>query len=283
MFDVLIVGGGPAALTAAIYSRRAGKSVLIVERMVPGGQIALTNTVENYPGIKKTDGMTLATMMFEHAQSLGTQFVFSDVLEFSLEGKVKKIRTHEGTFEGKVIILCLGASAKQLNLENEKKFLGRGVSYCATCDGKLYEHKKIAVICNDPKFEHEVEYLAELAAEVQYFPTFESRVQADNVTVSREIPARITGDKSVQALELRSGERLQVDGVFCLRNAITPAHLFPGIQIENGHIAVDRAMATNFNGCFACGDCTGRPYQYAKAVGEGNVAAHSVIKYLSQM
>ena len=85
--------------------------------MVPGGQIALTNTVENYPGIKKTDGMTLATMMFEHAQSLGTQFVFSDVLEFSLEGKVKKIRTHEGTFEGKVIILCLGASAKQLNLE----------------------------------------------------------------------------------------------------------------------------------------------------------------------
>ena len=118
MFDVLIVGGGPAALTAAIYSRRAGKSVLIVERMVPGGQIALTNTVENYPGIKKTDGMTLATMMFEHAQSLGTQFVFSDVLEFSLEGKVKKIRTHEGTFEGKVIILCLGASARALSSSN---------------------------------------------------------------------------------------------------------------------------------------------------------------------
>lgn len=110
--------------------------------------------------------MTLATMMFEHAQSLGTQFVFSDVLEFSLEGKVKKIRTHEGTFEGKVIILCLGASAKQLNLENEKKFLGRGVSYCATCDGNFFKDKVVAIVGGGNTSLEDSIYLSNIAKEV---------------------------------------------------------------------------------------------------------------------
>ena len=146
----------------------------------------------------------------------------------------------------------------------------------------LYKDKKIAVISNDSKFEHEVEYLADLASEVLYYPTFASDVKRDNVVISKDFPKEILGESNVNALVLRSQEKVDVDGVFCLRNAIAPARLIPGIELENGHVLVDRTMATNLVGCFACGDCTGRPYQYAKAVGEGNVAAHSVIAYLAK-
>ena len=282
MYDCIIIGSGPAGLSAAINLKNYNKNFIWFGTKNLSNKVVKAEKIINYPGFPEITGAELADRFREHMESLKLEIIEKTVTSIMAAGNYYMVLADNEIYEARTLILAMGVMTARL-LEGEEEFLGRGVSYCATCDGKLYEQKNIAVICNDPKFEHEVEYLAELAAEVQYFPTFESRVQADNVTVSREIPARITGDKSVQALELRSGERLQVDGVFCLRNAITPAHLFPGIQIENGHIAVDRAMATNFNGCFACGDCTGRPYQYAKAVGEGNVAAHSVIKYLSQM
>ena len=282
MHDCIIIGSGPAGLSAAINLKNYNKNFIWFGTKNLSNKVVKAEKIINYPGFPEITGAELADRFREHMESLHLEITEKTVTSIMAAGNYYMVLADNEIYEAKTLILAMGVMTARL-LEGEEEYLGRGVSYCATCDGKLYEHKKIAVICNDPKFEHEVEYLAELAAEVQYFPTFESRVQADNVTVSTEIPARITGDKSVQALELRSGERLQVDCVFCLRNAITPAHLFPGIQIENGHIAVDRAMATNFNGCFACGDCTGRPYQYAKAVGEGNVAAHSVIKYLSQM
>ena len=117
---------------------------------------------------------------------------------------------------------------------------------------------------------------------VYYFPTFESAVVRENVITKRSIPAKISGGMKVQSLELPDGTVLEIDGIFCLRDAIAPASLFPGLAIENGHILVDRKMETNMEGCFAAGDCTGRPYQYTKAVGEGNVAAHSVVEYLAK-
>ena len=124
LYDVIIVGGGPAGLTAALYSLRAGKKVLCIERMVPGGQVALTHKIENYPGFKMIEGSDLSYKMFEQATELGMETVFSDVLEYDLEKDVKTVKTHEGTFEGKTVILCMGASAKQLNLDNEpSKFL----------------------------------------------------------------------------------------------------------------------------------------------------------------
>ena len=169
-------------------------------------------------------------------------------------------------------------------LENEDRLLGMGLSYCATCDGMFYKGKKIAVICNTQKFEHEVEYLADLAEKVYYLPTFpDSTVERENVEIiRRDTPLALNGGFRVENLTLKSGRTLDVDGVFCLRNAIAPAKLVIGLEVENGHILVDRSQATNLPGCFAAGDCTGRPYQYTKAVGEGNVAAHSCIEYLAK-
>ena len=148
----------------------------------------------------------------------------------------------------------------------------------------FYKDKEIAVLCNDPKYEHEVEYLADLAAKVTYFPLFsDSQVKKENVTISKDFPVEVNGIDRVTGLTLKSGEILSVDGVFCLRNAIALSKLIPELEIENGHIVVDRAQKTNLPGCFAVGDCTGRPYQYTKAVGEGNVAAHSCISYLAEI
>ena len=186
-------------------------------------------------------------------------------------------------YEAKTLILAMGVMTAKL-LKGEDELLGRGVSYCATCDGMFYKDKKIAVLCNDPKYEHEVEYLADLAAKVTYFPLFsDSQVKKENVTISKDFPVEVNGIDRVTGLTLKSGETLSVDGIFCLRNAIAPSKLIPGLEIENGHIVVDRAQKTNLPGCFAAGDCTGRPYQYTKAVGEGNVAAHSCISYLAEI
>ena len=132
-------------------------------------------------------------------------------------------------------------------------------------------------------YEHEVKYLADLAAEVLYFPAYnDSEIELPNVKISKDVPIALIGDSFVEGITLRSGKTESVDGVFCLRNAIAPSKLMPQLEIENGHILVDRAQQTNVAGCFAAGDCTGRPYQYTKAVGEGNVAAHSCIQYLSK-
>ena len=305
MFDVLIVGGGPAALTAAIYSRRAGKSVLVVERMVPGGQIALTNTVENYPGIKKTDGMTLATMMFEHAQSLGTQFVFSDVLEFSLEGKVKQIRTHEGTFEGKVIILCLGASAKQLNLENEKKFLGRGVSYCATCDGNFFKDKVVAIVGGGNTSLEDSIYLSNLAKKVYLIHRRDEfkgdrilveQLQAETSKPNSKIEVlynshvtKISGTDKLESITIencvtKQSEELALDGLFIAIGRKPDTELLEGVELDkNGYIITNEKMETNIPGVYAAGDVRQKQLrQIITACSDGAIASVNTNEYISR-
>ena len=183
-------------------------------------------------------------------------------------------------YETRTLILAMGVMASKL-LEGEEVFLGRGVSYCATCDGKLYQGKRIAVLCSSEHYEQEVEYLAGLAEKVYYFPTFASTLTGENIIMSKDLPVQVNGGMKVSSLTLRSGAQLEIDGLFCLRNAIAPTALLPGLSVEEGHIVVDRNMATNLPDCYAAGDCTGRPYQYTKAVGEGNVAAHSVISCLA--
>ena len=161
--------------------------------------------------------------------------------------------------------------------------MGKGVSYCATCDGMLYRGKTIAIICNNTRFEHEVKYLADLAETVYYFPNYKGNgTLPENVKIMEDKAKAIVGEKRVSGVVLRSGDTLTVDGVFCLRDSVSLATLLPKIAVDGGRIVVDRTMATNLPGVFAAGDCTGRPYQYTKGVGEGNVAADSVIEYLAQ-
>ena len=166
MYDTIIVGGGPAGLTAAIYALRAKKKIIMIERMIPGGQVAKTLTIENYPGFESISGFDLANKMYEQATNLGLEIVYNDILEYDITGSIKKVKTHNGTFEAKTILLCLGAFAIQLEVENEQKFLGKGISYCATCDGNFFKNKTVAVIGGGNSSIEDTLYLYDIADKI---------------------------------------------------------------------------------------------------------------------
>ena len=185
-------------------------------------------------------------------------------------------------FEARSVILCLGAETIK-PLPNERELLGRGVSYCATCDGMLYKDKKIAVFCDNADGEEEVEYLSDLASEVYYSHKFTSKIDKANVTHLKSRITAVIGDSKVSGIELADGTNLDVDGVFFIKQAVSADVLLNKLEVQNGSIVVDKNMKTSIDGCFAAGDCTGTPYQIAKAVGEGNIAAHNAVKYLSEL
>lgn len=283
MYDCIIIGTGPAGLSAALNLKTYKKSFVWFGSKSLSDKVRKAEKITNYPGFPELTGQELFAHFEDHIQSAGLEITEKTVTNVMSAGNYYMVLADNEIYEAKTLILAMGVMTAKL-LKGEDELLGRGVSYCATCDGMFYKDKEIAVLCNDPKYEHEVEYLADLAAKVTYFPLFsDSQVKKENVTISKGFPVEVNGIDRVTGLTLKSGEILSVDGVFCLRNAIALSKLIPELEIENGHIVVDRAQKTNLPGCFAAGDCTGRPYQYTKAVGEGNVAAHSCISYLAEI
>lgn len=283
MYDCIIIGTGPAGLSAALNLKTYKKSFVWFGSRKLSDKVQKAEKITNYPGFPELTGQELFSHFEAHIQSAGLTITEKTVTNVMSAGNYYMVLADNEIYEAKTLILAMGVMTAKL-LKGEDALLGKGVSYCATCDGMFYKDKEIAVLCNDPKYEHEVEYLADLASKVTYFPVFSnSQVKKENVTISKDFPTEVNGIDRVTDLTLKSGETLAVDGFFCLRNAIAPSKLIPGLEIENGHIVVDRAQKTNLSGCFAAGDCTGRPYQYTKAVGEGNVAAHSCISYLAEI
>lgn len=283
MYDCIIIGTGPAGLSAALNLKTYKKSFVWFGSKSLSDKVRKAEKITNYPGFPELTGQELFAHFEDHIQSAGLEITEKTVTNVMSAGNYYMVLADNEIYEAKTLILAMGVMTAKL-LKGEDELLGRGVSYCATCDGMFYKDKEIAVLCNDPKYEHEVEYLADLAAKVTYFPLFsDSQVKKENVTIPKDFPVEVNGIDRVTGLTLKSGEILSVDGVFCLRNAIALSKLIPELEIENGHIVVDRAQKTNLPGCFAAGDCTGRPYQYTKAVGEGNVAAHSCISYLAEI
>lgn len=281
MYDCIIIGTGPAGLSAALNLKTYRKEFVWFGSKTLSDKVRRAEKITNYPGFPAVTGQELLKRFEEHAEAAELEITEKTVTNVMAAGDYYMVLADNEIYETKTLILAMGVMTAKV-LDGETELLGRGVSYCATCDGMLYRGKKIAVLCNDPKYEHEVEYLADLAAEVYYYPAFaDSTVIKENVHSSRNIPKAVNGEKKVESITLRDGGEVAVDGLFCLRNAIAPSTLIPGLTVDGGHIVVDREQRTNLVGCFAAGDCTGRPYQYTKAVGEGNVAAHSCIEYLA--
>lgn len=280
MYDCIIVGGGPAAVSAAINLKILGKNFLWVGTG-SSKKAAAAELVRNYPGLPDITGQQLVEKLDEHARGMGVEFKNALVSAiYDLSGRYAVAAGTE-TYETRTVILCTGVSA-QKPIAGEESFLGRGVSYCATCDGFLYKGKTIGVILFDKAFEHEAEYLASLAGKVYLMPMYKGcGVSSENIEVVMKMPKEIAGGMKVQKLIFADGER-EVDGVFILRSSVSPSILLRGLNTDGGHIVVDRQCRTNLAGVFAAGDCTGRPYQYAKSVGEGNVAAHAAVDYLAE-
>ena len=283
MYDCIIIGTGPAGLSAALNMKTFKKEFVWFGTKRLSDKVQKAEKITNYPGFPSVSGDELFKAFDAHRESAGLEITEKTVTMIGGSGGNFMVLADNEMYETKSLILSMGVMNARM-LEGEERLLGRGVSYCATCDGMLYKGKKIAVICNDPRFEHEVEYLSELAEKVYYLPAFSgSSVNAENVETISEKPAGIRGELRADGLILKNGDVLDVDGIFALRNAIAPSTLMPGLEVSDGHIVVNRNCETNKEGCFAAGDCTGRPYQYTKAVGEGNIAAHSCVKYLAQL
>ena len=282
MFDAAIVGAGPAGLSAAINLKMRGKDAAWFGSWALSAKVEKSARIANYPGAGLIGGRELNERFREHARQLGLEPIDRMVTAISYSGGRYMLLADNEMYEARALLLATGvANAK--GLPGEEALLGRGVSYCATCDGMFYRGKTIAVYCGERRYAHEAQYLAGLAEKLYLFsPDPELSVDAPNVERPGGALAGIVGEGKVEAVSLANGTQIPVDGVFLLRSAISPARLLPGLALDGPHIAVDRRLAANLPGCFAAGDCTGAPYQIAKAVGEGNVAAHALLDYLAE-
>ena len=287
VIDCIIIGSGMAGISAALTLQANRKSFLLFGSSGLSDKIAKAEKIHNYPGFSDISGKGLVAALknqLSEAKIAVTEERVTGV--YALKEKFAVLSDAGKQYESRSVILATGVETVRL-IEGEEKFSGRGVSYCATCDGFLYKGKTIAVVCTSKRLEHEIGYLADFAEKVYVIPMYKNvEIERENIIKIVKMPKSIEGSLRANKLVFADAPsvdipaELSIDGVFMLRESVSPAILVGGLTVEDGHVVVDRNMATNLIGCYAAGDCTGRPYQYAKAVGEGNIAAHSVSSYL---
>ena len=281
MFDVAIVGGGPAGLSAAITLKMRGKSLIWFGSPAMSPKVEKSHRIGNYPGLGVISGEEMNARFRAHAQEMELEMTDKLVTMISRPKDFMLLADNE-VFEARAVLLCTGVISTK-GFAGEEEYLGRGVSYCATCDGFFYKGKTIAVFCGAKRYEDEVEYLAQMAETVYLYAGYpDCAVALDNVKRLESPIVQVKGGLKMNAVVLKDGTEVPVDGLFCLRGAVAPTSLMPGLETEGAHIVTKRDCSTNVEGCFAAGDCTGAPYQIAKAVGEGNIAAHSILEFLSK-
>ncbi len=281
MYDVAIIGTGPAGISAALSLKLHNKSIIWFGSRSLSTKVEKSEKIGNYPGVPMVTGQELNDAFLRQIDEMGIEITDRMVTNISSSQKGFMLLGGNDIYEAEAVLLATG-SVNARGFKGEQELLGKGVSYCATCDGFLYKGKTIAVYCADKKFEHEAEYLADIADKVYFFAPYKnSEINMPNLIMPEKPIKEISGSDRVNEIILTDNTKVDVDGVFILRNSVAPAVLIKGLQMDGAHIAVNREMQTSKAGCFAAGDCTGRPYQIAKAVGEGNIAAHSILKYLS--
>ena len=303
-YDVIIVGAGIAGLTVAIYVRRAEKSVLVLEGKVPGGQIINTLTIENWPGDMGVSGVKLMQKIQKQATELGAEIEMEEVTEITRFSEGFKVVTEDDEYTAGAVILAVGAEDKKLGLAREDELVGRGVSYCATCDGAFYKDKNVAVIGGGNTALYDALYLADIAAQVYVVHRrgkfrgdarlVEKLRQKDNVEfVLGYVPEELVGEKSVSGVKLRASgmvdeaedERtLGVDGVFVAVGKKPQTERFAGLlEVDaSGYVVASENCETSCPGVFAAGDCRVKTVrQLVTAAGDGAVATTGALDFLA--
>ena len=294
MTDLIILGAGTAGLSAAIYAVRAGLSLRLLETSLPGGQILNSPDVDNYPGIPSISGFDFVQNLTAHAAGLGVEPEFTAVSQADLAGNVKRIRTGREVLESRAVILATGASHRSLGCPGEAEFRGKGVSYCATCDGAFFRGKDVAVVGGGNTALEDALFLANLCRRVYLIHRREEfRAQQAAVAAVRsreniqlvlgEQVERISGDRLVSAVTLKSGRELPVSGVFIAVGLAPNTALFEGqLDLDNGYIRAGEDCHTSLPGVFAAGDVRTKPLrQLITAAADGAVAAVEAGKYLA--
>lgn len=278
-YDIAIIGTGPAGLSAAITAKIRNKKILLIGNPNFSDKVQKAHQIQNYLGLPAISGKDLAKAFENHINSMDITITEGKVNAVYPMGSYFGLQVSQDIYEAETVIVATGiVTGKAFKGENE--LLGRGVSYCATCDAPLYRNKTVAVIGYSPKEESEAEFLAEVCEKVLYIPMYKEETKlSDKVTIINEKPTAVIGENKVKSLQTEKNN-YEVDGIFILRDSIPPSQLVSGLEIKDNHIVVNLQMETNIKGCFACGDIVGRPYQYIKAAGQGNIAGLSAVVYL---
>lgn len=288
-YDAIIIGSGPAGLTAAIYLGRAGQKAVILEKDFPGGYTAKIAEIENYPGHEHISGFELTSIMQRQAEKFGAKIIYPvEVVDLELKGDIKRVRTRDEVYEAYVVIIAIGVARKKLEVPGAKEYLGKGVSYCATCDGAFFKNKRVAVVGADDEAAEEALHLADLAEKVILVPhknieivdallsRLKSKQNVEIYPVS-QIKA-IVGDELVTGLKIGqdgSEKVIDLDGVFIAMGSTPISQLIQkagGHTDDRGCLITDRFQRINIEGVFAAGDCTCGGMQIVTAAGEGAVA-----------
>lgn len=285
IFDIAVIGGGPAGLSAALTGRIRNKGIAVFNHLEFSPKLQKAHVVDNYPGMPEITGKGLMQQLSAHCLAHEPTLIKEKVVSIFPTDDKFTLLTPAQTYEARAVIIATGVVATAL-FEGERDFLGRGVSYCATCDGMFYRDKDVAVISyTAEEGEHEANFLGELCRNVYYLPQYKGEapeIRSEKVKVMTGVrPKVIKGDGQVSGL-VTDKEELKVDGVFILRQSDPVENILSGLELEGEIIKVNRDMSTNIPGVFAAGDCTGKPWQIAKATGEGLVAVLSAITYLEK-
>lgn len=288
--DILVIGAGPAGLTAALYASRAKKSVTVIEAVAPGGQSLYAERLQNYPGLPDTAGFTLCTTLLKQAKEAGASVVSSRVTGYQLTEKMKSVTTQKGTFYAPCVILCMGRQANLPDVENAVALLGRGLSTCAVCDGMFYRNKRVVVLGGGDTAFSDARTLSAIASEVTVVhrrdtfratPVLVEEVQSlPNVRfiTSATLQSILTDEKGVTGVVLSQGDQTRTepcDGVFAAIGATPSTQGLPAeILNESGYIVTDERMQTAIPGVFAAGDVRTTPLrQVVTACADGAIAA----------
>lgn len=280
-YDIAVVGGGPAGLSAAVQGRIRGKSVLVVSGDERDNSLYKTQRIDNYLGFPSVSGAELLSRFRTHADKAGVEWKTGRVLNILPSGGQFYLSIGSDMVQARAVILATGV-VQAAKLPGEVELLGRGVSYCATCDGMLYRGRDIAVVGKSSDAPQEAAYLHSIGCRVTYVAAKPPEGLDPAIPFVQCAKPEVVGETQVRALRTGEGE-LPCAGVFILRPSMAPADLLPGLKLEGGYIAVDRDMASSLLGVFAAGDCTGLPLQVSKAVGEGQLAGHRASEYLDRL
>ena len=302
-YDIVIVGGGPGGITAGLYGARANRKVVMIEKYMPGGQIANTEEVEDYPGFDRISGAELAMKMSEHAQKFGLEVVSDEVLEVYTDGADRKVSTASGDlYRARAVILATGGSPNKLNVPGEEEFSGKGVSYCAICDGAFFKDEIIAVVGGGDAAVEEAIFLTKFGKKVIVIHR-RDKLRAQKIIQERafknpkiefiwdSVVEAINGDDKVRSLivkNVKTGEKstLEVGAVFVFIGFVPNSNIVrePLKKDDGGYIITDSRMETSIKGIYACGDVRSQLVrQITNAVGDGTTAAVAAEKYMEEM
>lgn len=281
LYDIIIIGCGPAGISAAINCKIRNKKVLVFGTEICSVKMHKSPYIFNYLGFSKITGEALRQEFLKHAKDAGVELTQEKADAVYDMGSEFNISCGDNVYRAKSVIVATGINYGRA-IKGEAEYLGKGVGYCATCDAPLYKGKTVALIAYINEGEEEANFLSEVCRKVYYIPLYKDIGSLhENVEVIKEAPVEITGDKKVSHLALKN-TRLEVDGVFIVKETAAPEQLVPGVEMDGPHIKVDRNMMTNIEGLYAAGDCAGKPYQLSKAAGEGQIAALHAVGYVDK-